>query len=199
MTATIEAPTLNETLPRKRFTRDEVHQLLDLGFFAGQRYELIDGDLIDKMGQKRPHQYGIIDLHALLLEIVAFRRIRNQMPFSTEGADYSISEPEPDLAVLADGDPNRFRDVDIRGCDLALVVEISDTSRRQDLIVKRDLYARSGVREYWVLDLTGRRLVVHRKPNGGQYGDILILAADATVEFEGATLPIARMLPNAAI
>jgi hypothetical protein len=41
--------------PRKRFTRTEVAQMLDAGLFAGQRFELIDGDLIDKMGQNPPH------------------------------------------------------------------------------------------------------------------------------------------------
>ena len=35
--------------PRKRFSREEVDRLIDTGFFNGQRYELIDGDLIDKM------------------------------------------------------------------------------------------------------------------------------------------------------
>ena len=39
--------------PRKRFTRDEVEQMLDAGLFAGQRFELIDGDLIDKMARLR--------------------------------------------------------------------------------------------------------------------------------------------------
>jgi hypothetical protein len=41
--------------PRKRFTRAEVEQMQEAGLFAGQRFELIDGDLIDKVGQNPPH------------------------------------------------------------------------------------------------------------------------------------------------
>jgi hypothetical protein len=36
--------------PRKRFTRQEVDRLLDLGIFDGQRFELIDGELFDEDG-----------------------------------------------------------------------------------------------------------------------------------------------------
>ena len=54
--------TANETLPRKKFTRQEVEHLTAEGFFEGQRYELIDGDLIDKMGQKPPHAVAIQNL-----------------------------------------------------------------------------------------------------------------------------------------
>jgi len=40
---------------RKRFTQSEVEQMSEAGLFAGHRFELIDGDLIDKMGQNPPH------------------------------------------------------------------------------------------------------------------------------------------------
>ena len=197
MTATIEASTLNETLPRKRFTKDEVHQLLDTGFFTGQRFELINGDLIDKMGQKPSHACGIQDVQAVLMETIPVRRLRNQLPFETEGADNSINEPEPDLAVVAGNDQAPFRTRHPRGSDFALVVEVSDTTLRNDLTTKRGLYARSGVPQYWVLDLVGRQLIVHRNPNAGRYAEVLTLASDATVDFEGATLLIAHMLPAA--
>ena len=46
-------------VPRKRFSRSEVEQMSATGFFAGQRFELLDGDLIDKMGQNPPHANSI--------------------------------------------------------------------------------------------------------------------------------------------
>jgi hypothetical protein len=49
------AETPSEALRRKRFTRADVDRLTASGFFAGQRFELIDGDLIDKMGQNPRH------------------------------------------------------------------------------------------------------------------------------------------------
>jgi Uma2 family endonuclease len=46
-------------LPHKKFTRDEVNRLLETDIFAGQRFELIDGELIDKMGQGPRHANAI--------------------------------------------------------------------------------------------------------------------------------------------
>ena len=40
---------------RKLWTRDEAHALVDLGFPHAERLELIDGELIDRMGKKHPH------------------------------------------------------------------------------------------------------------------------------------------------
>jgi Uma2 family endonuclease len=52
------------------------------------------------------------------------------------------------------------------------VVEIADTSLAFDLTIKSALYARAGIVEYWVLDVPGRRLIVHREPQGGQYHSV---------------------------
>jgi hypothetical protein len=46
-----------DLLRRKRFTRSEVDRMLEIGILDGQRCELIDGELIDKMGQNPPHAY----------------------------------------------------------------------------------------------------------------------------------------------
>ncbi len=42
-------------IPRKVWTREEAHALLDLGFPNADRLELINGDLINHMGKKHPH------------------------------------------------------------------------------------------------------------------------------------------------
>ena len=49
------------------------------------------------------------------------------------------------------------------------MVEVADTTLKFDLTVKAALYARAGIGEYWVLDLNGRRLIVHREPARGVY------------------------------
>ena len=48
-----------DILPRKRFTRAEVERMIDAGVLEDRRFELIDGDLIDKTGQKPPHSFTI--------------------------------------------------------------------------------------------------------------------------------------------
>jgi hypothetical protein len=49
--------------------------------------------------------------------------------------------------------------------EIALIVEVSDSSLRFDLTVKATLNARAGIGDYWVLDIPGWRLIVHRDPN----------------------------------
>ena len=53
-----------------------------------------------------------------------------------------------------------------------------------DPVFKRDLYARAGVREYWVLDVGGRQLVVHRKLQDGKFLEVETVAEKDTVSAE---------------
>src|ERR1700756_5015393 len=83
-------------LPRKRFTRQDVERLMESGLLDGQRYELIDGDLIDKMGQKPPHASAICTILAALVKFLDPRRIRIQLPIEASVKDRERSLPEPD-------------------------------------------------------------------------------------------------------
>jgi Uma2 family endonuclease len=168
--------------PRKRFTRSEVEQMLEAGLFAGQRFELIDGDLIDKMGQNPPHATAIELCMEQLVRIFGVRLVRVQLPMEASGLDRERSVPEPDLAVLVERKPD-FARRHPNGSELKLLVEVSDTTVRYDSTTKRDLYARAGVPEYWVLDLTNRRALVHRQldPNKSEYANIQSYGETETV------------------
>lgn len=168
-------PTVTDTLRRKHFTRTEVERLLELGFFDGQRFELIDGELFDKMGQKPPHVTAIRKLNSWLTSIYPKDCVLPQLPVEVAAADREASLPEPDLAVLSE-DKAEYDTRHIRGDEVLLAIEVADTSLRQDLVHKRDLYARAGVAEYWVADLVNRRIIVHRSLAGGQWRDVFSLA-----------------------
>ena len=61
-----------------------------------------------------------------------------------------------------------------------LVIEVADSSLDFDTNEKRLLYAKAGIREYWVVDINGRRLLVYRDPQAGDYATQLALGpADA--------------------
>ncbi len=168
--------------------------MTNVGLFAGQRYELIDGDLIDKMGQNPPHASGIQLLLELLAEVFGLRRVRAQFLMEVGAADRKYNFPEPDLAVLADAKPTLGKRHP-RGDETLLVVEVSDTTLKGDSILKRDLYARAGVPEYWVLNIKGRKLVVHRQPKQGKYTEVTTLTARESVSIGGRSLRVADMLP----
>jgi len=201
MAASILQPPVSSDppLPRKRFTRSEVDQMLDSGIFAGQRFELIDGELIDKMGQKPPHASTIQRCMELLATIFGLARVRGQLPMEGGPVDRERSVPEPDLAVLAEAKPD-FSRRHPNGWELTLLIEVSDTTLRHDATRKRDLYARAGVPEYWVLDLNGRRLIVHRGLNveENQYASIESYQADEAVAIDshpGQSIFVSALLP----
>ena len=183
--------------PRKRFTVEEVQQMLDAGLFAGQRFELIDGDLIDKMGQNPPHAYAIRLVFAWLVKVLEPGRVQVQSPIQAGGPDQKWSLPEPDLAVLPElKDDYRYRHP--LGDEILLAVEVSDTTVRYDQNEKRDLYARAGVREYWVLDLGRRQLTQHRSPANGKYSLVQTFAEQDEVcpEFHTSEpVKVASLLP----
>ena len=56
--------------------------------------------------------------------------------------------------------------------EIRLLVEVADTSAGFDLKTKSLVYARVDVVEYWVVDVVGRRLVVHRNPSASGYSSI---------------------------
>ena len=178
--------TAAEALPKKRFSREEVEYLLRSGFFDGQRYELIDGELLDKMGQNPPHANAIRLTQRRLGAFIDPSLIQAQLPIEAGAGDRERSLPEPDLAVLrelkADYDTRHPR-----GDELLLVIEVSDTTAAFDLSRKAALYASAGVREYWVLDLPRRMLVVHRQPFGATYRVVETFTEGDTVSLENRT------------
>ena len=70
----------------------------------------------------------------------------------------ATSYTEPDVLVW----PSTLDVPDVRGPECYLVVEVADTSLHKDRAFKRRLYARFGVREYWVIDADALSTRVHR-------------------------------------
>jgi len=83
--------------------------------------------------------------------------VRNQAPVTL-----ATSEPEPDLSV-ARGSRGDYRGRHPRAVDLALVVEVADTSLAIDRLKGRT-YGGAGIPEYWIVDLAERRVESHRDP-----------------------------------
>lgn len=171
--------------------------MLQAGLFAGQRYELIDGDLIDKMGQNPAHGAAIVKIQVWLASFISIGRIRVQLSMEAAREDRKWTIPEPDLAVLAE-EKSDYEQRHPRGDEMLLVVEVSDTTVKFDLTRKAILYARASVPEYWVLNLPRRQLVVHRQPDGAEYRSIRIYSAEETVSMEGSdrSVRVGELLPR---
>ncbi len=173
--ALIEVPV--ELVPRgpsrKRWTREECARLAAAGLLDQQHLELIEGELIDKMGKKRPHSNALAVIYAWLIEVFGKRFVQTEVPIDVSPEDNPTNEPEPDIVVLNRNFWN-FRAANPSPQDLHLAVEVADTTVNFDLTTKAALYARAGIVEYWILDIPRRRLIVHRNPQFGKYPEIAI-------------------------
>src|SRR5438105_818826 len=87
--------------PRKRWTRQECVALETSGIWAQQHLELIEGELISKMGKKRPHTNVVIVMQAWLVRTFGEQFVNPETPIDVAAEDNPTNEPEPDLIVLS--------------------------------------------------------------------------------------------------
>src|SRR5215472_6579923 len=107
------------------------------------------------MGQNPPHLILMTRMYRWLLGVFGLGRVYPNAPIDVAPEDNPINEPESDVIVRKQR-PAGYQVPQLQPGDMALVVEVSDTTLRFDLRVKARLYARAGVADYWVLDVNGR-------------------------------------------
>jgi Uma2 family endonuclease len=158
------------------WTREEYERMVEAGSFQpGDRFELVEGVVYDMAPQNSRHATAVRLLQkALDATFGEGFDVRCQLPLAL-GAD---SEPEPDFAVVA-GDIRDYRDS--HPTTAVLVVEIADSSAFHDRVRKGRLYARSGIPEYWLLNLPDGILEVYREPAEEAYRSRAILRPPETV------------------
>ena len=139
--AVTEAPyqSLPIEAPRKRWTRAEYEALEATGLWEQEKLELVGGELISKMGKKRPHVSAMSSVQEWLTEVFGKGVVNAEAPIDVAPEDNPTNEPQPDIIVL------KRRSWEIKSnplpADLNLVVEISDTTLGFDLKTKAELYA----------------------------------------------------------
>lgn len=163
----------------RRWTSREYFRLADLGFFAGERVELIRGRVVAMPPMRNDHVIGVSLAEEALQRVFGPGFwVRIQAPLNLS----ATSAPEPDLAVVT-GNPRDYRE---HPTTALLVVEVSDTSLKFDRQKKASLYASAGIPEYWILNVVDRQLEVYRdsqpdarQPQRSQYAQTRIyLEAD---------------------
>lgn len=181
---------------RKRFTRKECEFLEHNGLLTEQ-YELIEGDILFKMGHNAPHRLTIMLIVKWLNRVFGDDRVCSQGPIEVGLADPEINSPQPDICVQSL--PAIAFATRLPGpSDILLLVEVPDSTLRFDLRNKAALYARVGIVEYWVADVSGRRFIVHRGPTPDGYAQVTEYAEDAvisTLSRPDATVRVLGLLP----
>ncbi len=181
-------------LTRRRFAVSEYHQMAQAGILGeDDRVELIDGEVTQMTPIGRRHAACVDRMTTLFVKTFgddAQVRVQNPVVLG------EYTEPQPDLALLrprpdfySSGHPNPE--------DILLLVEVAETSAETDRRVKVPLYARSGIQEFWLVDLEEDTVTVHRDPTPSGYGTVRVVGRGeevAPVAFPGRPLSAAAIL-----
>jgi Uma2 family endonuclease len=150
-----------------RLTVADVYDLQSAGVIdERERFELIDGEIIPMAAAKFSHHEW---MKSRLNEALVLAKPHDLALFVEPSVALSdVTMLEPDLALW----PRHIESQDVRGPDILLVVEVSVSSLGYDLTVKAGIYARHGVRDYWVVDALRKTIRVHRAPSDSGYTEV---------------------------
>jgi Uma2 family endonuclease len=154
------------------FTVEEWHKMGEIGLFSpDRRVELIEGEIIE-MGPIGSSHAGCVSwLNNFFGTRVAGSAIVNmQNPIQLGHS----SEPQPDLTILH-LEPHFYRNKHPTPKDVLLLIEVSDSTLTYDRHVKKPLYARYGIIEYWVVNLKENCIEVYLNPQAQDYTLIHIM------------------------
>jgi Uma2 family endonuclease len=134
-----------------------------------------------------PHK-GITSLiNELLFEqLLGKVNVQSQSPISID----KYSHPEPDITI-AYFKKHRYINVDTRPEDIHFLIEVSDSTLQKDRTIKRELYAKAGIPEYWIINIPDEQIEVFKQLKDGDYQKTLILKKGEMALFESLNFQIA--------
>jgi Uma2 family endonuclease len=178
---------------RRHLSVSEYHRMGEVGILSeDDRVELIEGELIALAPIGSGHSGTVIGLNHLLVQAVGQRGLVSvQNPVRLDDR----TEPEPDFAVLKPR-ADHYRMATPRSEDVLLLIEVADSSLAYDRLVKRPLYARHGIVEFWIVDLSAEEVEVCRTPAGDDYTSIVRVGRSGSIELvslPGVIIPVAAL------
>lgn len=172
--------------PPRLFTVSEYHRMAEAGIFTeDDRVELIQGEIVAMSPIGSRHAACVKKLAGLVRELLSGKSvivgIQDPVCLSDD------SEPQPDLSLLR-ARADFYAAAHPTPEDVLLLIEISDASVMYDRNVKLPLYARSGIREVWLVDLGANMVEVHSIPLARVYSQ--------TRRFERGSTAVSVVLPE---
>ena len=151
---------------RRLFDVDEYYAMAEAGILTeDDRVELLDGEIVAMAPIGSLHASVVAKLTHLFTALVGQRAVVwVQNPVRLGGR----TEPQPDLMLLEPRD-DYYSHGHPMPEDVLLLIEVSDTTVESDRGVKLPLYARSGIREVWIVDLRAEAVETYSEPEGDSY------------------------------
>jgi Uma2 family endonuclease len=178
--------------PVRTLRRVEYEALAKQGFFDHEQVELLFGMVIPMAPTDQAHVESVQALHErLMLQLGQRAKVYCQAPFAAS----DDSEPEPDIFVVPRG--THWAAHHSRAY---LVIEVARTSLRRDR-VKRVIYGRAEVDEYWIVNHAEQCVDVFRDRAEGDWRTVTRHRRGETVSplaFPDVAIAVDDILPPAA-
>ena len=171
MAAILDIPEVRQRV--SRLSVEEYHRLDEFNE-NGRRTELIRGIVIEKMPKSPLHR----TVSAILYESLLAQLPRGYTVWKEEPLTLADSEPEPDISITR-GDKRDFASAHPSTAELAVEVAVSSPALDRE---NASLYAEAGVKEYWIVLGTERKIEVYRRPENGTYQEKRIVGHGETLE-----------------
>jgi Uma2 family endonuclease len=148
-------------VPIYRLSVEQYHAMARAGILDEDApVELLEGWLVQKMTKHAPHTLATLLVRRGLERLVTSQWFVN----GQEPITLSDGEPEPDV-FIAEGDPRDYRERHPGPAEVALVVEVAESSLQTDRGTKLRSYVRAGIPIYWIVNLKARQIEVYTEPH----------------------------------
>jgi len=165
----------------------------------GKRHEIIDGVHYVTPSPVLRHQQLLGRLHVTIFTFLEGHPEFGQVflsPLDTVFSPWDVVEP--DLLLVAGDQLEILTEPNIQGAPVLVVEILSPSTRARDRGIKRQLFDRGGVREYWIVDPKAQEVTIYRRSADGGFPKVAQLsAADAATVVSpllpGFSLPLVKL------
>ena len=170
-TMNVAVTTAAEGFPRRAFTVDDITRMIEAGVIhEDEKFELVEGEIVMMAAKGIAHER----IKSALTVAIA-RALPDDLTIGVE-ATLRLNDMtmlEPDIAVFS---KTVFRKsttfAQVGPGEVHLVIEVAASSLAYDKGLKARLYARLGVKEFWVIDANTRATWIHIGPSGDGWSSI---------------------------
>src|SRR5437764_10636552 len=162
MTPTTTPATYGRDASIPRCSVARYQRMIEAGILTpDDKVELLENYVVLKMPRNPPHDSTI----QRMLESLFPRRPAGWSLRVQSAVELSDSQPEPDFAVVR-GSAADYETRHPAPADVALLIEVADSSLLRDQRDKTRIYARAGIICYWIINIPDRRVEVYTQPSG---------------------------------
>lgn len=188
---------------RRRFTVEEYYAMAEAGILRpDERVELLAGEIIEVAPIGSKHAYCVTRFSEdFFTQLGRYITVRVQNPVRLAAGN----ETEPDIAIVYRKDDGYVsahpgpEDIALLPEDVALLIEVADSTASFDRRHKLPMYAMHGIPEVWLGDINARSVEIHDEPMAGGYARVRVYGLDESLSpaaFPDARISVADVIPQ---